>query len=361
MKLGVAGAGTMGRGIAQTAAQAGSEVVLYDLSQETVEQALVDITQRLLRLEEKGKLGRGESAEISGRIKLASDFSEFKDCGFIAEAVAEDLGVKQEVFIKLEQTVSQRAVLATNTSSISIDRIASGLAHPQRVIGMHYFNPVPVMKLVEVIRGAKTSEATVEAARDLARRLGKTTVDAKDAPGFIVNRILRPFFLQPLYMIEKGEADVETIDQALRDQGYPMGPLQLGDFNGLDVNLTITKVIYEELGRPDRLRPSPVQETLVREGDWGRKSGKGYYSYQGQQAVGVNPRLSAFFFKPDAPRLKPKEIALKIIKAQIFEADLLVKGAVATAHHIDLAMRLGTNAPRGPFEWKEELREQAKI
>ncbi len=354
-QIGVVGAGTMGRGIAQAAAGAGCGVVLYDLTQDIVERALSEIHRRLLRLEEKGKLKLGEALKIAGRIRLAADFDGFGDCDFVIEAVAESLQIKRQVFGKLEPRVPERCVLATNTSSISIDQIASVLAQPKRVIGMHFFNPVPVMKLVEVIRGAATSESALSATRELARQLGKTVVDAKDSPGFIVNRILRPYFLEPLYMLGRSESDIESIDQALREMGYPMGPFQLADFIGLDVDLAIAWVVYEGLGRPERLRPSPIQESLVRGGALGRKNGRGYYQYEGQRVLEPSPSLKGPALAPRAPKSSSEDIAIKVIKAQILEAELLVQEGVATAQHIDLATRLGTNAPRGPFEWKEEL------
>ncbi|MBI2069889.1 MAG: 3-hydroxybutyryl-CoA dehydrogenase [Elusimicrobia bacterium] len=357
-KLGVVGAGTMGRGIVQVAAEAGYETVVYDLSRDILDRALSEIHRRLLRLEEKGKLKQGDAVKALGRIHPTSDWADFKNCDFVVEAVAEELGAKQGVFRNLEAAVSASAVLASNTSSISIDAIASACKNPDRVVGMHYFNPVPVMKLIEIIKGRATSDLALETARTLARSLRKTIVEAKDAPGFIVNRILRPYFIEPLRLIEQGLADIESVDAALRSMGYPMGPFQLADFIGLDVNLAITKVVYDALGKPERLKPSAVQETLVKEGCLGRKNGRGYYLYDGQQVIGPNPRLSDVCPSPSG-RSSREETAWRVLKAQIAEAEILINDGIATAEHIDLAMRLGTNSPRGPFEWKAELHAKA--
>ncbi len=277
--LAVVGAGQMGVGIAQVAAQSGLEVVLIDVDKAVVEKGLAGIRAQLDRAVAKGKLKADDARAAMARLKGASSAVEAKHADFAIEAVTESEGVKKKVFVDLAAALRPDAILATNTSAIPITRIAASVKNPERVIGMHFMNPVPVMQLVEIIRGAQTSDATYAATRALAEKMGKTTVVSKDRPGFIVNRILIPMINEACFALQEGLGSAEDIDTAMKlGTNVPMGPLTLADFIGLDTCLSIAEVLHKGLGE-DKYRPAPLLRQYVDAGWLGRKTKRGFHQY----------------------------------------------------------------------------------
>jgi 3-hydroxybutyryl-CoA dehydrogenase len=279
MTIAVLGAGTMGNGIAQVFAQHGHAVTLRDLDRGILDRALKAIDKSLAKLTEKGKLAPGEREAALARIEPVTDLGAVAGAQLVVEAIVEDLAVKRDTFRELDRISSPEAILASNTSSISITRLAAATARPEKVIGMHFMNPVPLMQLVEVIRGQATSDQTTRAVMDLARALGKTPVEVNDYPGFVSNRVLMPMINEAVYCVYEGVAQPEAIDQVMKlGMNHPMGPLTLADFIGLDVCLAILQVLHEGLGDP-KYRPCPLLKRMVDAGWLGRKSGRGFYSY----------------------------------------------------------------------------------
>lgn len=281
-KLGVVGAGQMGSGIAEVAAAAGIHVVMRDLTEEALEKAQARIAHDLSKRLDKGKISSDEREEILGRVKTTCRLEELGECDFLIEAATENPGIKKQLFREIESLVGPQTILATNTSSISITRIASYVATPHRVIGMHFFNPVPVMKLVEVVRGVHTSDAAFRATWELAQRLGKTPVEAKDMPGFISSRLIFNYMNEGLWTLYEGVGTAEQIDTIMRmGANHPMGPLELADFVGLDTVLSVMRVLEEAFG--DKYRPCPLLVKLVEAGRLGVKSGHGIYEHGAQR------------------------------------------------------------------------------
>jgi 3-hydroxybutyryl-CoA dehydrogenase len=274
----VIGAGTMGQGIAQLCAVAGFKVLLYDVQPELISNGINAIRKSLDTAVEKGKVSAEQRAAALANVIAVSDFKALQ-VELAIEAVIEKLEVKQKLFSELEKINSKDCILASNTSSIPITQIASVLKHQNRLAGLHFFNPAPVMKLVEVVQGACTDAAVVDKLVNFANFLGKKSVTVKDSPGFIVNRVARHFYVESLKLVEEGVADIATVDQLMRSAGFRMGPFELMDLIGVDTNFSVTTSIYQAFHQDPKFRPSRIQQQKVDAGHWGRKSGKGFYDY----------------------------------------------------------------------------------
>lgn len=354
----IIGAGTMGGGIAQVALEAGWNVVLHDPQEDATERARVRIYDGLLRrasrLEADADAMEDWATGRIARLGVAATAAEAAtDAYLVIEAVIEDLATKQRLFAELDRSSPPSTVLATNTSALSVSRIAEGARlAPERVVGMHFFNPAPRLDLVEIVAGAASADWAVERAASIADDWGKTPIRSKDTPGFIVNRVNRPFTLEPLRLLRAGAGTIVAIDQAMTAAGFPMGPFALMDLIGLDVNLAAARGLFEGFGRAARFRPSLIQEELVAAGTLGRKAGRGFYRYEEGRSLGPAAR----FERPErgipgAAALTPEAIAERVILAIVNEAYRALGDGVATAEDIDRAMQLGASHPFGPFEW----------
>ncbi len=274
----ICGAGTMGSGIAQVAAQSGFNAIQYDLSEDMLQRSRLGIAKNLDFLLSKQKITAEQKQEILERIVFTSKLDQCK-ADVIIEAIIENKEAKIDLFNKLAEVNDASIIFATNTSSISISEIASGVNNPSKVAGMHFFNPAPLMKLVEVVKGEKTAPEVIDVLVDLSKMMGKTPVVCKDAPGFIVNRVARHYYLEGMKLLELGLADIETVDAVMEASGFKMGPFKLMDLIGMDINYGVSQIVWEALGKPERLTPSPVQKAKVDAGELGRKTGKGFYQY----------------------------------------------------------------------------------
>ena len=346
MVVGVLGAGTMGAGIAQVAAQKECEVVLVDLNQDMLTKAEANLDKVLARLVEKNTISADEKINIQGRITYSTDSSDFKACKIVIEAIVEKIDVKHAVFKNLEAVVASDCVLASNTSSLSIASIGSVLSNPGRVIGIHFFNPAPLMPLVEIIPAVQTSQETLDFSKALIDSWGKFGVVCKDTPGFIVNRVARPFYGEALRIYEEGIADFATIDWAMTALcGFKMGPFTLMDYIGNDVNYAVTESVFEAFYYDPRFKPSFTQKRHKEAGYFGRKSGRGFYDYS-ENSVQTLPLKD---------EVLGQTIANRILAMLINEAFDAVFMQVASAEDIDVAMTKGVNYPKGLLKWAEEI------
>lgn len=344
MKVGVIGAGAMGSGIAQVAATAGHPVVIYDTNEAALKKSEAQLKATLDKLVAKGKLEN--AATITDKITYSQSLQDFSGAGLVIEAIVENLEIKKQVFAALEDIVNDFAVLATNTSSLSVTSIAAACQLPNRVIGIHFFNPAPLMALVEIIPAIQTSELLVQNMKALIAAWGKKPVIAKDTPGFIVNRVARPFYGEALRILEEGIADMPTIDWAMKTiGGFRMGPFELMDYIGHDVNYVVTETVFASFFYDNRYKPSFAQKRLV-EANWlGRKSGRGFYNY----AEGVSMPA------PTEDKDKGEAIVNRIVLMLINEAVDALYLNIADKTDIDLAMTKGVNYPKGLLAWAEEL------
>jgi len=346
MNVGVIGCGTMGSGIAQVAATANCKVVLYDVNQEALKKSEQALEKILSRLVEKGRIDEDKKNQIVGNIDYSVELKDFKNSDLIIEAIVENLEVKHKVFKAIEEIVSEDCILASNTSSLSITSLAACLQQPERFIGVHFFNPAPLMKLVEIIPAIQTDAAVVEKTQETIKDWGKVTVKAKDTPGFIVNKVARPFYGEALRIYEEGLADVATIDWAMKSFGhFRMGPFELMDFIGNDINYIVTETVFKAFYYDGRYRPAFAQKRLSEAGYLGRKSGRGYYNY----AEGAeNPKATE-------DEALGRDIVNRIIIMLINEAADTLHLNIASAKDIDLAMTNGVNYPKGLLDWANEL------
>jgi 3-hydroxybutyryl-CoA dehydrogenase len=355
--VGVLGAGTMGAGIAQVAAEAGLEVLLHDPVAGATDRALDRIGGFLARKVEKGQLTDDGLAGAVGRLGTSAMLEGLAVAEMVIEAIPEDLDLKRDAFRRLDAVAVSGTILATNTSSLAVARIASATAHPSRVVGMHFFNPVPLMALVEVIPGPMTDPAVTDTVAYLARLMGKTPVVAADTPGFIVNRVQRAYYLEAFRMLEGGLAEVTAIDSAMRGIGFRLGPFELADIVGTDVNMAAGIAIFEGFFADPRYRPAQVQRRVADAGRLGRKTSAGYYDYDADGTRGPAwPALVAVSSAvPRVARLDAAQIEARILAAIVNEAASAVADGVASPESIDTAMRLATNWPEGPLAWGERI------
>lgn len=371
--IGIIGAGTMGAGIAQVAATCGWPVFLLDVEETVAASAISGIHKRLHRLVEKKLLTAEKRDEILPRLQVASSAGDLKDCDLVIEAIVENLAVKVATLSEIAQAIPPSAVIASNTSSLSITQICESLgrAFRGRVVGMHFFNPAPLMPLVEVVAGQHSSPDALKRATLIAEAWGKTVVHCRDTPGFIVNRVARPYYLEGFRILEEGFAGADEIDKAMRELGgFKMGPLELTDLIGQDINAATTQSIYEQLGQPARLRPSQLQRQLVNDNHLGRKTDRGVYHHGAESTpalqIARKPLTLSERQQSAVERFVEKAtdqigtsieqyVFARILVAIINEAAWALTEKIATAADIDTAMKLGTNYPKGPLEWAEEI------
>ncbi|MCS5614408.1 MAG: 3-hydroxyacyl-CoA dehydrogenase NAD-binding domain-containing protein [Candidatus Marinimicrobia bacterium] len=344
--ISVIGAGTMGSGIAQVAASNGCQVTIVDSSQPALEKSKSKLKSILNRLVEKGKINEEQSKSILARIHWTTKMDEISNSNMVIEAIVENLEIKQNLFSEMESLVSDTCILATNTSSLSVSKIASVCKLKSRIMGVHFFNPVPLMKLVEVIPTEETDKKLLSEVKSSLEGWGKSVVTAKDTPGFIVNRVARPFYSEALKIYEEGLADFATIDWAMKEfGGFRMGPFELMDYIGNDVNYSATKAVYDGTNHDPRYKPSPIQKKLMDEGLLGRKSGKGYFDYSENA---VNP-------EPNKNEKLGKKIFNRILTMLINAAVDTLNGGIATRDDIDTAMTTGVNYPKGLLQWADDI------
>lgn len=341
MTVGIIGAGAMGSGMVQVAATAGHEVRLYDISRDALNKALEGIMQSISKFVTKGAMTPEEAKAIEGRIYLCEKLETLGDCGLIVEAVIEDIEVKKKLFSTLEALVRDDAILATNTSSLSVTSIASSLSKPERFIGIHFFNPPVLMKLVEVIPALQTAPHITSACCEIISAWGKEVVLARDTPGFIVNKVARPYYSEAIRILEEGIAEKEDIDAAMTAEGFRMGPFALMDFIGHDVNYRVTESVWKGYYYDPKYRPSFTQLRLLEAGWFGRKSGKGFYTYPMEAIASAATRSSGSIF-------------LRIFSMLVNEAADTVGTGICTAEDVEKAVKLGLNYPEGLLTWGQK-------
>ncbi len=351
--VGVLGAGTMGAGIAQVAAEAGLEVLVHDPLDGATDRALERIGGFLARKVEKEQLSDADAVAAMARVRPIRTVEGLGVADLVIEAIPEDLDLKRDVFRRLDAVAADATILATNTSSLSVARIAADTGRPQRALGMHFFNPVPLMALVEVVAGPMTAPEVTDIVALLARQMGKTPVVAADTPGFIVNRVQRAYYLEAYRIFEGGLARVAAIDDAMRGIGFRLGPFELADVVGTDVNLAAGLAIFEGFYGDARYRPAQVQRSVVDAGRLGRKTSAGYYDYGADGTRGAP--WPALLRSSRLPQLTAAQLEARVLAAIVNEAASAVADGVATPDAIDTAMRLGTNWPEGPLAWGERI------
>jgi len=344
--IGILGAGAMGSGIAQVAAAAGHNVVICDNLTLALTKAGKGVQATLKTLVEKEKMTDAEAYALFSKIKFSDHMSDFRDCTVIIEAIREDIEQKQIAFKSMEAIVEEGTILASNTSSLSISAMGAQLRHPERILGIHFFNPAPLMRLVEIIPALQTDLEVVDKARNLITSWGKTTVLAKDTPGFIVNRVARPYYGESLRILDEGIADEATIDWAMRTiGGFRMGPFELMDFIGNDINYAVTEIVFQNFYFDPRYKPSFTQKRLVDAHYFGRKSGRGFYDY----------RNGAVLPEPLKDEALGREIFFRVLVMLINEAAEALYLQIASRDDIDLAMTQGVNYPKGLLSWADEI------
>jgi 3-hydroxybutyryl-CoA dehydrogenase len=363
VKVGVVGAGTMGAGIAQIAALGGYETVLYEIDEKQLERGLELIRDGMRRGSERGRWTEEQGAEALERVRSDTLIELLRDCELVIEAAPEDLDLKRNLFHRLASVCGPEAVLATNTSSLSVTAIAAAVPEPQRIVGMHFFNPPALMQLVEIVAGDESGEPALEVATEIARGMGRTPIRARDSVGFVANRCVRPFFLESLRMLGEGVAPHDEIDRIVRlGAGLRMGPFELMDLIGLDVNFAVAKSFWEQSFGEPRWRPAPIHERMVASGRLGRKTGRGFYSYEeGETHRPRDPDVDGerpIFDQDELERIAGPNApgVLTRLGATIAnEACFALGEGVASGDDINTAMRLGYNWPIGSLEWGERL------
>jgi 3-hydroxybutyryl-CoA dehydrogenase len=350
MKVAILGAGAMGTGIGQIAAQKGCEVVYFDNYPGAIGRSSASIEKVFGRLVEKGRMSEDERTETLARMHWSDDLGSIDGADLVVEAVIEDLQVKKELLHKAEQHLSDTAWLCTNTSSLSIAALSSGLKHPERFGGLHFFNPAPLMPLVEIVPGIQSSEDFADTMEALMLDWGKVPVVAKDTPGFIVNKVARPFYSEAIKLYEEGIASVSEIDAAVKSLGFRMGPFELTDLIGHDVNYTVTETVWSQFFYDPRFRPSISQKRLLEAGLLGRKTGHGFYNYSSGMDAAVLAQENA-----ELDPILGEKIVERILCLIINEALDAVWLGIASPDNVDLAMTKGVNYPKGPISWGQEM------
>jgi 3-hydroxybutyryl-CoA dehydrogenase len=346
MNIGIIGAGTMGIGIAQVAATNGCKVWVYDANAKQVETATVGLEKTLTKLVDKQKISSEKMVEILSNISIATELKDFKDCELVIEAIIENKEIKTKVFTELENHVSENCVIASNTSSISITSLGAELQKPERFIGIHFFNPAPLMPLVEIIPSLLTEKSLAEKMYSLMKDWGKVPVIAKDIPGFIVNRIARPYYGEGLRLVEENIATVEQVDEAMKTIGnFKMGPFELMDLIGVDVNFSVTTTVYKEYFYDSKYKPSLLQQRMSEAKLHGRKTGKGFYDYADDAKKPEPVKDDALY----------QQIFLRIISMLINEAVEAKRLGIANDEDLELAMQKGVNYPKGLLAWGKEI------
>jgi 3-hydroxybutyryl-CoA dehydrogenase len=354
--IGVLGAGTMGSGIAQLACRSGARTLLHDPIPEALQRGLERARDGLQKEAAKGRLTQEEAQAGIERLEAVDDLAVFAPCELVIEAVPERLDLKHDLYRQLSEIVSEECVLATNTSSLLVTAIAAGARSPERVVGMHFFNPAPIMRLLEVVAGEQSSEDALALAHETGEAMGKTVIRAQDGPGFLVNRCNRPFGLEALRLLQERIADIETIDRIIRvEGGFRMGPFELMDLVGVDTGLEISKSFYEQSFGEPRWRPSPIAARYVAAGRHGRKTGRGYYDYSSDPYRPPDPDPPAGDAADAKVRPAAGGVLERIVCQVINECAFALGEGVGSAEDIDTGMVLGLNYPRGPLAWADEI------